>query len=153
MSSTGRIKYSNYKAVKYGTPQGSCLGPLIFLIFTNDLHKQLERCASILFADDTTLYNTHRNLRYLKWTLEEDLKKLVSWFKANQLIMNIDKTVCMLFQKPGKHEQIHLTIDKVTLQNQKETKFLGLWLDDQLSWKSHIRKLLLKLNRNSNLRR
>ena len=67
--------------------------------------------------------------------------------------MNIDKTVCMLFQKPGKYEQIHLTIDKVTLQNQKETKFLGLWLDDQLSWKSHIRKLLLKLNRNSNLLR
>ena len=68
--------------------------------------------------------------------------------------MNIEKTVCMLFQKPGKHDQIHLTklsFYKVTLQNQKQTKFLGLWLDDQLSWKNHIQKLLLKLNRNSNL--
>ena len=151
VSSTGRIEYSDYKAVKYGTPQGSCLGPLIFLIFTNDLHKQLDHCASILFADETTLYNTLRNLRYLKWTSQEDLMKLVFWFKANKLKLNIDKTVCMLFQKPGKNEQIDLILDKVTLQNQKETKFLGLWLDDQLSWKSHIRKLLLKLNRNSNL--
>ena len=150
-TSTGKIEYSSYKTVKYGTPQGSCLGPLIFLIFTNDLHLQLEHCASILFADDTTLYNTHRNLIYLKWTIEEDLKKLVSWFKANKLTMNIEKTVCMLFQKPGKHDQIYLNIDKVTLQNQKETKFLGVWSDDQLSWKNHIQKLLLKLNRNSNL--
>ena len=153
VSSTGRIEYSDYKPVRYGTPQGSCLGPLIFLIFTNDLHKQLEHCTSILFADDTTLYNTHRNLRYLTWTMEQDLEKLVSWFKANKLTLNTEKTVCMLFQKPGKNEQIHLTIDKVTLQNQRETKFLGLWLDDQLSWKSHIQKLLLKLNRNSNLLR
>ena len=79
--------------------------------------------------------------------MEQDLEKLVSWFKANKLTLNAEKTVCMLFQKPGKNEQIHLTIDKVTLQNQRETKFLGLWLDDQLSWKSHIQKLLLKLNR------
>ena len=151
VTSTGKVEYSSYKTVKYGTPQGSCLGPLIFLIFTNDLHLQLEHSASILFADDTTLYNTHRNLRYLKWTIEEDLKKLVSWFKANKLTMNIEKTVCMLFQKPGKHDKICLNINKVTLQNQKVTKFLGMWLDDQLSWKNHIQKLLLKLNRNSNL--
>ena len=45
--------------------QGSCLGPLIFLLFTNDLHKQIENCNTILFADDTTLYKTHRNLNYL----------------------------------------------------------------------------------------
>ena len=153
ISSTGRIEYSQYKAVNYGTPQGLCLGPLIFLIFTNDLHIQLENSSSIdlLFADDTTLYKTHRNLRYLKWSMEEDLKKLLSWFKANKLTMNIEKTVCMLFQQPGKLNKIQINIGDVTLTNQPETKFLGIWLDDQLCWKSHIQKLLLKLNRNANL--
>ena len=62
---------------------GSCLGPLIFLIFKHNLLKQINHCASILFADDTTLYfQTHRNLRYLKWCIEDDIAHLISWFKA-----------------------------------------------------------------------
>ena len=65
-TSTGKVEYSAYQTVNYGTPQGSCLGPLIFIIFTNDLHKQLMNTASLLFADDTTIYMSHRNLRYLK---------------------------------------------------------------------------------------
>ena len=97
--STGKLEYSQYKTVSYGTPQGSCLGPLIFIIFTNDLHKQLMNTASLLFADDTTLYMTHRNLRYLKWCVEDDMKRLVAWFKANKLTLNLGKTVCVLFQK------------------------------------------------------
>ena len=66
--------------------------------------------------------------------MEEDLKKLLSWFRANKLTMNIEKTVCMLFQQPGKHEKVQITIDNVTLTNQTETKFLGMWLDDQFNW-------------------
>ena len=87
-SSTGKLEYSRYQTVTYGTPQGSCLGPLIFIIFTNDLHKQLMNTASLLFADDTTLYMTHSlNLRYLKWCVEEDMKSLITWFKANKLTL------------------------------------------------------------------
>ena len=59
VSNTGKYEHSNYLPLTYGAPQGSCLGPLIFLIFTNDLHKQIENCNTILFADDTTLYKTH----------------------------------------------------------------------------------------------
>ena len=59
VSSTGKYEHSNYLPLTYGAPQGSCLGPLIFLLFTNDLHKQIENCNTILFADDTTLYKTH----------------------------------------------------------------------------------------------
>ena len=62
ISSSGQIECSEYHPINYGAPQGSCLGPLLFLIFTNDLHKQLHHCSSILFADDTTLYKSHRNL-------------------------------------------------------------------------------------------
>ena len=63
VTNTGKTEYSDYEFVTYGTPQGSCLGPLIYLIFTNDMAKHLENCNSIMFADDTTLYQTHKSLR------------------------------------------------------------------------------------------
>ena len=99
VTSTGKIEYSNYESITYGAPQGSCLGPLIYLIFSNDLALCLEHCNSIMFADDTTLYQTHKSLRYLKWCLQEDMETLTDWFKANKLTLNLDKTACVLFKK------------------------------------------------------
>ena len=99
VSSTGKMEYSEYKDIDYGTPQGSCLGPLIFIIFTNDLYRQLQYCKSLLFADDTTIYKSHRHLNYLTWCIEEDLNRLTQWFRINKLTLNLDKTVCILFQK------------------------------------------------------
>ena len=64
--SDGGIEYSDYYSIDYGTPQGSCLGPLLFLIFTNDLYLCVENGNCLLFADDTTLYFSHQNLTYLK---------------------------------------------------------------------------------------
>ena len=151
ISSTGKLEYSRYQTVNYGTPQGSCLGPLIFIIFTNDLHKQLMNTASLLFADDTTLYMTHRNLRYLKWCVEEDMKKLIAWFKANKLTLNLGKTVCVLFQKNGPRQTITLELGDVQIKSVREVKFLGMWLDDYLNWCTHVQKLTLKMIRNLNL--
>ena len=70
VASSGKTEYSTYMNITYGTPQGSCLGPLIFLFFTNELYRNLVYSSAILFADDTTLYKTHRNLTYLKWCLD-----------------------------------------------------------------------------------
>ena len=72
IESSGKIELSHYKPINFGAPQGSCLGPLLFLIFTNDLHQQLHHCSSILFADDTTLYKSHRNLVYLQWCIQDE---------------------------------------------------------------------------------
>ena len=69
----GTESYSDRHKVEFGTPQGSCLGPLLFLIFANDLHYNLEFTNCILFADDTTIYMTHDNDNYLQWYLEHDL--------------------------------------------------------------------------------
>ena len=135
--------------VEYGTPQGSCLGPLLFLLFTNDLYRNLEHCNAILFADDTTVYKGHRNLNYLRWCLETDLTTLVDWFKANKLTLNISKTVYMLFR--GKETP---TIDQIIIDNEKiteseSTKFLGLWMDKNLNWKKHTSILINKIKRNT----
>ena len=92
MTSSGKTEYSEYQSVTYGTPQGSCLDPLIYLIFTNDLAKNLSFCNSIMFADDTTLYKTHNNLQYLKWSIEQDMIVLMDWFRANRLTLNLEKS-------------------------------------------------------------
>ena len=151
VASSGKLEYSDYQTVNYGTPQGSCLGPLIFLIFTNDLNLHLNHCASILFADDTTLYKTHRHLNYLKWCIQDDMQTLTDWFKANKLTLNLEKTICLLFQQSGSCKELEITIDTVTIRTSEETKFLGMWLDHHLTWSSHIQKLTTKLKRNINL--
>ena len=120
VSSTGKLEHSKDLSLTYGAPQGSCLGPLIFLIFTNDLYKQIENCNLILFADDTTLYKTHRNLNYLKWCLEDDMNRLTDWFRANKLSMNVGKTVCVLFQKDPTPKIVTLNVDGTEIHSVKE---------------------------------
>ena len=133
ISSSGQIEYSEYMPINYETPQGSCLGPLLFLIFTNDLHKQLH-CSSILFADDTTLYKTHRNLVYLQCCVQDDMNRIMDYFRINQLTLNLNKIVCVLFQKhKACQNKITLQLDSHTISNSPETKFLGMTLDQNLS--------------------
>ena len=90
-------------------------------------------------------------MTYLKWCLEDDLSTLSDWFAANKLTLNLDKTVCMLFQKNNKNSEITLKVKDMIITNQTETKFLGMWLDQSLSWHSHIQKLILKIKRNKYL--
>ena len=103
------------------------------------------------FADDTTIHKTHRNLTYLKWCLEDDLSTLSDWFAANKLTLNLGKTVCVLFQKNNNKKEIELKVKDMLIPSQSETKFLGMWLDQSLSWHSHIQKLILKIKRNKYL--
>ena len=152
--------YSDVFAVEYGAPQGSCLGPLLFSIFTNDISKHLTYTKCILFTDDTTIYMSHKNEKFLNWCIEEDLKIISDWFKANALTLNLDKTVCMKF-RPKKFAGCNRTafaggniyVDGIAVPEVKETKFLGIWIDTRLSWNMHLSKLFVKLKRNLNLLR
>ena len=141
VASTGKIEYSEYRDVTYGTYQGSCLGPLIFIIFTNDLYKQLQHCKSLLFADATTLYKSHRNLQYLNWSIEDDMDRLIKWFRINKLTLNLEKKICILFQKPQENKQITINLGNQSIKNTTETKFLGLWIDEHLKWNTTFKNL------------
>ena len=150
-SGNGTMEYSTYYPLTYGTPQGSCLGPLLFLIFINDLHYSVTHGISLLFADDTTMLHSHKDLRYLKWTLEEDLKNLMDWFKANKLTLNLYKTVCVLFSNKKQTKELIIDIDNYKLHAAEAVKFLGVWIDNKMTWTKHMSTLIVKLKQNMHL--
>ena len=136
---------SDYHTVNYGTPQGSCLGPLIFLIFVNDMRLHLTDVDSVQFADDTTIVFGHQNENYLKYCVERELAILGDWFRANKLTLNVDKSVFLMFNRKGQGNINQLKLGDSLINRVSTTKFLGVWLDDQLNWKTHLNKLLSKL--------
>ena len=89
---------SQQQRISCGVPQGSILGPLLFLIYVNDLAFVSESIYTIMFADDTNCFMTGNNLNELSQNLNQELSKIVIWLKANKLSLNIDKTHYMLFQ-------------------------------------------------------
>ena len=142
---------SDQFSIEYGTPQGSCLGPLLFLIYTNDLYLHLENCNGILFADDTTIYKSHRNLNYLCYCIKTDLDTLSDWFKSNELTLNASKSECILFKPKGKKfaNLPPINLGEIALPFVRFTKFLGLWIDDELTWKCQVDKIVSKLKSNT----
>ena len=95
---------------------------------------------------------THRNLNYCEWCIQSDLQTLQDWFKANKLTLNINKSVCMHFLVE-KSKEIKIVIDNIELPVVTKTKFLGIWINNQLSWQDHFDQLCLKIIRNTQLLR
>lgn len=144
---SNREQYVQYKDVKsskeniiYGVPQGSVLGPLLFIIYTNDLPNEIKRANTILFADDTTVYITSNNIGNMFNIMNEQLSILSDWFKANKLSLNINKTMYMLlsYQRNGPVYTDKIVIDGQNIKHVDKTKFLGVYIDHKLEWHEHI---------------
>ena len=155
MAKCNNILSGNYD-IRYGTPQGSCLGPLLFIIFCNDLYLHLTFLSCIQFADDTTLYCSERSLRLIESNFNHDLAIIYDWFCANKLTLNEKKSVCMVFSPANaknKTTAFEISLGDTTIKIHDETKFLGLWLDINLTWKKHFTVLINKLNQGLNMLR
>ena len=102
-----------------------------------------------LFADDTTLFNSARNMQFLKFSLEHDMSLLMDWHLANKLFLNVDKTVLLKFWLG---EQIfNIKVGGTFIHNTPSTKFLGVVIDDCLTWKDHVNNLYCKISANRHL--
>ena len=96
-------------------------------------------CHCILFADDTTLYFSHQDIKYLEWCITHNLAILADWFRANKLTLNIDKSVFLLFRHGNLNPEMNkLHFDGVVIPQYKSTKFLGIYIDDKLNWQEHF---------------
>ena len=131
-----------------GVPQGSILGPLLFLIYINDMNLSLKRSLVHHFADDTNLLYSDKCLRTLRKTMNIELKYLFEWLCANRLSLNVDKTEFIIF-RPGttKTERITLQLNGHKVHESTKIKYLGILIDPKLSWKFHIAELCKKVSR------
>ena len=131
---------SETKPVEYGVPQGSVLGPLLFILYANDIPQCMSYCRTIIFADDTTVYQVGKDPHTMYRQVNFDLKTLTDWFKANQLSVNPSKTKSMLFKRSGYVNDIndYLCIETEPIELVQMTKFIGLYIDEHLTWQHHI---------------
>ena len=140
---------SQLKDVIYGVPQGSVLGPLLFLIYINDLHKAIKYSTVHHFADDTNLLYTNKSLKSIHKKMKIDIKLLVQWLLANKISLNAGKTEVIIFRHHLKKINMRFIfkIDGKKIYPSRMVKYLGVILDENLSWEPHINYISLKLRK------
>ena len=152
---------SDVMKLSTGVPQGSVLGPLLFIIYMNDIHVASKCFKAILYADDTNLispicsFNTHHslnqdNLGDICSNINAELDLIFEWLNINKLSLNASKTKYMLFHYPQRkvhNLSLELKINSTSIERVSEFNFLGLTLDECLSWKPHVQKISNKISR------
>lgn len=165
---TGRsqsVKYNNTISsrleIKTGVPQGSILGPLLFLIYINDISKVSRLFQAILFADDTSLIGTftsfqlfaaksHGDIKLLSTRINTELQLVHEWLKINKLSLNVDKTKVMIFHSRQRnmtlYDNLKLELDGIPIKRVKSFNFLGIILNEYLTWTDHISHISQKIS-------
>ncbi|CAH2232471.1 jg19404 [Pararge aegeria aegeria] len=141
-------KRSNGSFVKIGVPQGSILGPFLFLIYINDLpYLVKDNHGIVLFADDTSLMFKIKRRELALDDVNNYLAKVVQWFEANNLVLNENKTKCIKFTLPNvKHVKTTILLNNEELNPVDTTVFLGITLDAKLQWGPHVNNLSNRLS-------
>ena len=132
-----------------GVPQGSILGPLFFILYINDLPFASSLTEPLLFADDTSILYSHRDQDHLISVLNEELIKIDSWMRSNKLSVNIKKTNYVVFKSAQKKasSDLPLSFNSQILKEKNAVKFLGAYIDNSLTWKSHINHVCKKMSK------
>ena len=157
---SNRIQYvafnnctSDLGNITCGVPQGSILGPLLFILYVNDITYTSNILDFILFADDTTILYSHKDVNSKINVVNKELYEVTNWFKANKLSVNATKTNFMILGTPymtstKTREDLKVSLDNTVLKRVKFTKFLGVLIDECLTWKNHIDCISKTISRN-----
>ena len=140
---TVRIGETNYdlQNITCGVPQGSLLGPLLFMIYINDLSAVSQITFPKMYADDTNIFIQGKDLPKMEHDINIEIQKLSLWLKANKLSLNI-KTICtMIFSNiPNVRNRINnIYIDGTQIDTVGHTQFLGVTIDNKINWNEHIK--------------
>ena len=139
---------SKTELVNIGVPQGSTLGPLLFLLYINDMVHCSDMFFLSQFADDSTVtYSTSNLNQAFLNTVESDFKHVLDWLSANKLIINLDKTHLMLFTNRIRPPSIPIKANGKTIKEVTEAKFLGVVVDNKLKWNAHVNYLAKKISK------
>ena len=141
---------SDFQHISYGEPQGSILGPLLFLLFINDLPLYTNNVFTDLYADDTTLYDVQDSMEQIENNLQSTLNNLHIWCRGNGMILNSSKTKVMLVTTNQRrlrlpNDSLDLKFNNETLNMITNDKILGVFVDNNLSWSDHIKHLTKKI--------
>jgi len=141
---------SSMRTITCGVPQGSILGPLLFIIYINDIVRVSSLMEFILFADDTNLLFHDTDLQNLINKANIEVQKISDWLKINKLSLNIKKTHFILFhfRQRKVNVKLDLKIDNYALERVSNTKFLGVIIQENLNWSNHIKTLQNKIYKN-----
>jgi hypothetical protein len=140
---------SKKERIKVGIPQGSVLGPLLFIVYINDLAHLPLRSKLLLFADDTTVYLSGLNISEIINNLSNDLSIIKNWLVHNRLVLNLEKTNAIHFNSKNRkidYKNYTLKCDNNNIEFVTETKLLGVIIDNKLKYSSHINQLCKKAN-------
>ena len=140
---------SNVLSLEYGVPQGSVLGPLLFILYINDIQYCIDRHDIRLFADDTSIFLFNKNFDELIRQSSEKMQNIYQWFLANKLSLSFPKSNFVIFHgknKQTKDEVREIVIDSnKVIPRQNSAKYIGLTLDSILNWEQHVQEILKSL--------
>ena len=146
------VKYngtlSTPKALTIGVPQGTILGPVLYILYANDLTRQLPKGCVTIYADDITLYCSGKNIHVAESKLQNCVDLTVKWLKHNRLVVNPSKSTTMLIGTRPKTKNINLAIyiDNIRITQETSIKLLGVEVDANLTWNTHISTLAKKIS-------
>ena len=138
---------SDMDYIKHGVPQGSILGPLFFLLYINDIANSSALLTFYLFADDTTIFFPHKDLKVLEETINNELTHVSKWLTANKLSLNVGKSNVLLFCGKNKKSttSINIKINGLAVEEKEYTKYLGILIDNKLTFSKHIQHVNSRL--------